>query len=715
MFSSQFNIPKQHYRVDAYPTVDELNGYIEKASSMVGIKHCFEWAVPDSSEMFTLSIHFNPKGGAPEWWMHETTELGQRMIWFYRTEDLAIIYRQILDAVGAPNPFEDEENDENRERDGTLTSQLKAEASGYATPGSIQKQQQEKLDEQQKVPLGTLLSGDLAVLSIASILQTANKESATGRIMIEGDSGASMVQLVNGQAVHAYTPVQEGLEALLELFTWRKGTVKYISGTKPDKKTIQHPIEQVLYKGAELVEDISFLQEHHINERAVIKRADMKVSEKQFEKTILQGPPLGLELQKNFYKNVDSSRSLKDIATFLSLAPSQWVAITANLLRLELVLSPRGTTGVIKKEQPAQNPQLVPPAQNNQGGSPGQMNTNVPPLPGINPDNPNQPNQGSQNLRETGQFRQQATSSDNMRSSPQMQSQRTTVDKNPENSVRNSPQFQSQGKTLDKQYANPSSHQQSQDSKPPGGIKQDDTLDKHFANPNQNQGPKKAMIAPQGAFKVGGQGSQDPGSDTSPAVAAFMTSSTTMEIQTSIKLGVQEEEVKFDPGQAQAVRAAITNGETGILTFEGMQFLLEREYDRAFLTSGSLAFIVFSMKIPSSHDTRRSGVEAVRQSINAIKKIKSKLELFGHFGERGYALIMPDSNSNQAVQLVDKITTNITKFAPDLKQIRPVFFFGIASVPNDAQNVSSLMNSAQVAMLEASKRGVTRIQFSELR
>lgn len=468
-----------------------------------------------------------------------------------------------------------------------------------------------------------------------------------------------MIQLVHGQPVHAYTPVQQGLEALLELFTWKQGAITFTPGTKPDKKTIQHPVDQILYKGAELVENIAFLQEHSINESSVLRRSNAQISEKEFEKIVLQGPPLGLELQKNFYKNIDEHRTLQDLATFLSLVPSQWIAITANLIKLEVLMSPSGTTGRISKPPQAQAMESLPAVSQAQT----QPNPSMPAMPQMNTQIPE--------------------------------------------SMRPTEVIQQQGMTVDKQFARPASFSQT------GQNSQDDTLDKQFASPAKEV--KKAKLPPPGAFKVAHTPPVEMDMQSSPSVEAFMTASTTMEIPSNLKIGIQEEEVKYDPGQAKAVWTALTDGETGILTEEAFQMFLDKEFNRAFQASSQLALIVFSMKLPNSFDSKRGGVESARMVIGAINKIKSSVDLFGHFGDRGYGLLVPGANSAQAVSLVDKITTNLTKFAPGLSQTRPTIYFGIAAVPTDAQDVSSLMNSAQVSMLEASRRNVTRVQYIELK
>jgi len=673
MFSNQYNIPKQHYRVEHYPTVEELQQYIKKSQSITGIKHCFYWIEPESQNQYTLTIHFPEKEGSiPEWWMHSKGEFGPKMLWFYRTADLSIIYPQILQAVGAPDPLAEEEEEVK-----SLTERLGQRGqSVYATPGSTLKK--ELSETGSRMAITKLLTGDLATLPLSSILQTASKEGATGRLLIHGSIGECVITFVHGNPVHATTPRGEGLEALIEVFTWGDGQITFNQGAKPDKNTIQTPVDQIVYKGAQLIENIGYLQDNGINESSTLRRANLQLSEQQFEQLILQGPPLGLELQKRFFQNLDGNRNLQDIAAFLLLSESQWIGVVANLMRLGLVQSPNGKPFVTQQappptpaqapaQAPAQPPQAAaPPVQaaagpaaapmSNQGIPPHMMATTTGGTPAVGGPAPA-----------------------------------------PAASAPKTPGFPPQSKSVQEKAIESRSHFQQQ-------LKsQMNTMDK---------GPDGATSPPPMSRVASLQGSLT--GAPSPAVEAFMTSSGTYEFVTSSQLGIQTEEVKFDFNSSKAVWSALCNTDTRILTFEAFEMFLEREFARAYHFSAAFSLIVFSMKLSKSNDPSRNASDTIHDVVRAIGKIKNDVDIFGHFGERGYGLILPGANASQAVSMVDKITTNLTKFSPALANNRPIMFFGIASVPQDAQDVGSLISNAQVAMLEASKRNVTRFQFREL-
>ncbi|MGD9682323.1 MAG: DUF4388 domain-containing protein [Candidatus Obscuribacterales bacterium] len=663
MFSNQYNIPKQHYRVDNYPTVEELQQYIKKAQSITGIKHCFYWVEAESQNQYTLTIHFPEKEGSiPEWWMHTKSEFGPKMLWFYRTSDLSIIYPQILQAVGAPDPMAEEEEEAK-----TLTERLGQRGQSiYATPGSTLKK--ELSETGSRIAIAKLLAGDLSTLPLSSILQTAAKEGATGRLLIQGSNGECVITFVHGNPVHATTPRGEGLEALIEVFTWGDGQITFNQGTKPDKNTIQTPVDQIVYKGAQLIENIGYLQDNGINESSTLRRANMQLSEQQFEQLILQGPPLGLELQKRFFQNLDGNRNLQDIAAFLLLSESQWIGVVANLMRLGLIQSPNGKPFVTQQAPPptpAPAQAAAPPVQ--AAAAPGAApaaNQGIPP-------------------------HMMATTTGG---SPAVGGPVPAPASAPKN-----PGFPPQSKSVQEKAIESRSHFQQQ-------LKaQMNTMDKGPGGP-ASPPPMSRVAALQGSLTGA----------PSPAVEAFMTSSGTYEFVTSSQLGIQTEEVKFDFNSSKAVWSALCNTDTRILTFEAFEMFLDREFARAYHFSAAFSLIVFSMKLSKSNDPSRTASDTIHDVVRAIGKIKNDVDIFGHFGERGYGLILPGANASQAVSMVDKITTNLTKFSPSLSNNRPIMFFGIASVPQDAQDVGSLMSNAQVAMLEASKRNVTRFQFREL-
>jgi len=640
MFSSQHNIPKHHIRIDARPDTEEIQSILTKAQKLPGVKNCFTWTEEHSKQPYSITIHCPDKPGMePEWWMHGGPNGTESMLWYYRTNDFAVVYKQMNQTLGVSN----DPNDTTGKLFGqALGDHLKATSTGYISPGMTQPKQVEE-GQTGRPPLVKLLSGSLAYRPLSSHLQIASQESATGKLAIESMFGMGAVYFSQGTPIHATTDLQQGLEALLNMFTWQDGKVSFTPSTKAEVNSISMPVQQILYKGAELIESIGFLQDYEIEEQSVLKRANASLSEKEFERIILEGPPLGLDLQKRFYQCVDGGKNLRDIAASLALSDTQWISVVCNMIKLGLIQSPNG-----KKFTPQQ---FVPPTNS-------QVNTGNMVVP--------------QNMNKA------------------MQSQ-----------------------TLDNMKYGIPPHMTDTSSM---NMATDHTADIPKSNPGFSSSANVPMT-PFGSTTSSTSsafGTMFQTGSHSPAVEAFMSSSTQSHQKLSaMHIGIQNTEVKFEQNKAQAVYSALINSQTRIMSQEAFLFFLEKEFQRAFHFGSIFSLVVFSIKPPSQNESAAQQMKAVNMTIGAIGRIKADVDIFGHFGEKGYAIIMPNSDSHATAVLVDKIVTNLTKFSPELSLYRPVLHFGTATVPKDSKTIQGLMNCAQQAMIEASKRGITRLTFGE--
>ncbi|MDX2104877.1 MAG: DUF4388 domain-containing protein [Candidatus Melainabacteria bacterium] len=639
MFSSQHNIPKHHIRINARPDAEEIQTILTKAQKSPGVKNCFTWTEEQSKQPYSITIHCPDKPGMePEWWMHGGPNGTESMLWYYRTNDFAVVFKQMNQTLGVSN----DPNDTTGKLFGqALSDHLKPISTGYIAPGMTQPKPTED-GQSGRPPLVKLLSGSLAYRPLSSHLQTASQEAATGKLAIESMFGMGSVFFSQGVPIHATTDLQQGLEALLHMFTWQDGKVSFTPSSRAEVNSINMPVQQILYRGAELIESIGFLQDYEISEQSVLKRANSNLSEKEFERIILEGPPLGLDLQKRFYQCIDGSKALRDIAGSLALSDTQWISVVCNMIKLGLIQSPNGKTFT--------PPQFAPPSNN-------QVITGNMTIP--------------QNMNKAMQSQTQ----DNMRFGipPHMMdtsSMNTTMDKTAD-IPRNNQGFSS--------------------------------------GPNPPISPFGGTASGTGTFSA-----MFPSGGHSPAVEAFMSSSTQSHQKLSaLHVGIQNSEVKFEQNKAQAVQSALLNPQSRIMSQEAFLYFLEKEFQRAFHFGSIFSLVVFSIKPPPQKENAAQTMKAVNMTIGAIGRIKSEVDILGHFGDKGYAIIMPNSDSHAAAVLVDKIVTNLTKFSPELSQYRPVLHFGTASVPKDSKTIQGLMNCAQQAMIEASKRGITRLTYGE--
>lgn len=691
MFSHQHSIPKQHYRVETHPDLAGLAKCIQQTQKIKGVKHCFYW-VDSKNVQYTLSMHQKKATEEIEWWLHESSEAGQRMVWFYRTMDLGVIYPQILSAVGAPPALGDAPESEETTTLLESLGGIKYSTPGTKfSPGSTIASQQAAI---QRPPLNKLISGSLELLSISSILQLAAKEDATGKLSIDGPEGEGIVVFLHGRPVHATTPAQSGLEGLLELCTWMQGKITFTPGTKADTTTISQSVEQISYLAAQLIENIGFLQENNIDDMSVLTRTSNAISEQAFEKRILDGPPLGLDLQKRFFQVLDGKHTLKDIAVLLSLSPSQWISIATNLLQLGLVLTPDGRCVLVDPYAQASqisNQNSVSLEQQQQATTsqfPDRM-----PQPSLSATHGFPPGPaGAPTQATSGQFQmkgsEQGTSGQFPMKPPNQATSEQFPTKPPNQSV--SGQF-----PVDPHAGTAAKPEGNWGNQPP---------------PQQSSAPLMPSSAGFGLGAVSGGGTTLP----SPSVQAFMSATSTVPEADSAHIGIETHEVFFSKSTPKRVSALLTDPATNIYTFETMQYFLDREFARSYRFGGTFTLLVFCIKLRSGEKPTMAASKIVDLTTEAINKIKHDVDILGHFGDRGYALILPNQNAGLGATLVDKITTNLTKFSPELTQIRPTFHFGIACAPTDAKDIETVVANAQKAMQESVKKNVTRVMFSDI-
>ena len=150
----------------------------------------------------------------------------------------------------------------------------------------------------------------------------------------------------------------------------------------------------------------------------------------------------------------------------------------------------------------------------------------------------------------------------------------------------------------------------------------------------------------------------------------------------------------------------------GILNAEAFQFLLEREFARAFRFGSEFSLITFCIKLGIERSDMP--ISAVAMLTGAVEKIKREVDMFGLFGTSTFAIVLPYANSSQSCQFVDRLVADLPQLAPGLAEFRPVLYCGIANVPQDARELRALVQSSQLAMLEAVKSNVVRMRFCEM-
>ncbi len=690
MFSNKDVIPVQDYRIDTYPSLKELSEYTQKALQVRGMKHVYIWEDKEVHKTFKLAML--AKQGIPEmeWWLHEDSVVGSRMIWFYKTKDMHLIFANMCEAVGAPASLHEEEIEAHRqakknfekekEKRSSLGDRLvkkktrditagayetseeldpqSAGASGGPGPGSglglgtysgamveseipLPNANAGAAEDYAQTTMSRIMGGDLKIRPIGAILNTAAQADVTGHLTLSGPGGQAVVQFGLGRPVHAYSDSgKEGTDVLLELFTWREGFAEFQDEVQPESASIQESVEELVQQGEALLANYDFLERNNINEISILQQPPIKLSEDKMLERLQDGALLGLKVQQYFVENVDGMQTIAQIAGRANLNKSRWVGIVGNLLKLGLVHTPDGQS----LNQTAKK-QRVDPMQ----------------LPG------------------------------------------------------NSAEKAFQDAVNQNSGASPGPSEGGSDA---------------GAKPRKSASRGKAApLPPSFLFNKGAagqdtpsQGGNWPGASETPEESAVSEASSGMEANTGPAqgsassawrmLGIPQAEFAVEQSKAEEGRAKLLHPVTGVYSFEGFQFLLNQEFARAFRFGTEFTLVLFCVDL--TIDPESVSEETVVAIARSIQEITREVDHFGHFGSNAFGMVLPGVNSGQAVALCQRISGDLPNRVTDLARFGPSIHFGLASVPADAQQLPVLVSSAQKAMMSAVQSGSPLVQASQL-
>ncbi|MBZ0189460.1 MAG: DUF4388 domain-containing protein, partial [Candidatus Obscuribacterales bacterium] len=217
----------------------------------------------------------------------------------------------------------------------TLGNRLKR--SGVITmSGAIQSAQEEQSETSK------LLHGDLREKPISWLLQAAQHYEATGHLLIGTAACTVNVQFGLGKPLHAFSPFSTGTATIIDLFTWKDGKVRFEEGRQPEAASVHESTEELVRQGEAYVDNLIFLEQNAISKVSFLLRPPGKLAEGELEQRLSRGARIDPASQIEFYGNIYGTLNLKDIGEKMSLRHDVWVAMTANLLRLGLLLAPDG-------------------------------------------------------------------------------------------------------------------------------------------------------------------------------------------------------------------------------------------------------------------------------------------------------------------------------------------------------------------------------------
>lgn len=191
--------------------------------------------------------------------------------------------------------------------------------------------------------LSSTLQGNLSDKPIAYLLSIAQHCDATGYLHIGPRACEVVIQLALGSPRYAVSPMGKGHEVIMDLFTWKSGTISFESGKLPESVNVDETIEQIVATGEVFSHDTEFLHKHMINEQSILLRGP-KCTKEEFDAMLKGCKTVKSDVLAELFSSIYGTLNLLDVAEKLSLPRSQWVMGVAYLLRSGALVAPDGTS-----------------------------------------------------------------------------------------------------------------------------------------------------------------------------------------------------------------------------------------------------------------------------------------------------------------------------------------------------------------------------------
>lgn len=156
---------------------------------------------------------------------------------------------------------------------------------------------------------------------------------------------------------------------------------------------------------------------------------------------------------------------------------------------------------------------------------------------------------------------------------------------------------------------------------------------------------------------------------------------------------------------------------TGILNRRGLDSAFERETSRSIRHKTPLCFAFLDIdNFKQLNDTHghKVGDDALIYLVESVKDATRPEDVVSRYGGEEFALLLPNTNLEEAVQILSRIRRNLTKkfFLHENRRLLITFSAGVAQL-QAGESQESIFKRADEAMYRAKKSGKNRILIAE--
>ena len=166
----------------------------------------------------------------------------------------------------------------------------------------------------------------------------------------------------------------------------------------------------------------------------------------------------------------------------------------------------------------------------------------------------------------------------------------------------------------------------------------------------------------------------------------------------------------------ETLELSMTDGLTGVLNRRAMQSRLELEWSRASRDQSALGVVMLDIdhfKDYNDQQGHQLGDETLRRVAQIVQKNIRRVDALARYGGEEFLVILPRAEKREAVEVAKKLRRAVeqTDFVRGYMQPlgRVTISCGVASGPEDSQDIESLIKRADEALYKAKQSGRNRV------
>ena len=169
-------------------------------------------------------------------------------------------------------------------------------------------------------------------------------------------------------------------------------------------------------------------------------------------------------------------------------------------------------------------------------------------------------------------------------------------------------------------------------------------------------------------------------------------------------------------GREQLRELAITDSLTNILNRRGFLEMSDAEFDRSKRSGEPFTFAIIDLdKLKSINDTHGhpAGDRAIQRLVEVIKQEKRSYDTVGRLAGDEFGLLLPDTNSKQALELMARIKKTLANTFvefPNTYQTQISFSAGVTEIKRADKTFDDIYRRADNALLTAKDKGRNKIE-----